>query len=46
MEAFTFTEPAYPMPDGHLPDQLRRRFQVSTVDEMWYQILTEGNVRI
>src|SRR5688500_1551375 len=28
------------------PEQLRPRQTVSTIDEMWYQILTEGNVRI
>ncbi len=46
MAVFTFAEPAYHISDGHLPDHLRRRFQVSTVDDMWYPILTEGNVRI
>ena len=28
-----------------LPEKLRRRFQVDTVDEMWFKLLTEGNVR-
>ena len=34
------------MPNRPLPEMLRRRLKVNTVDEMWYQILTEGNVRI
>ena len=29
-----------------LPEKLRRRFQVDTVDEMWHKYLTEGNVRL
>jgi adenylate cyclase len=33
------------MSDPPLPEALRRRFGVSTVNEMWQQILTEGNVR-
>jgi len=33
------------MSDKPLPEKLRRRFQVNTVDEMWYKLLTEGNVR-
>ena len=32
------------MPNQLLPDHLRRRFQVNTVDEMWSKHLTEGNV--
>lgn len=32
------------MPNQPLPEMLRRRLKVNTVDEMWYQILTEGNV--
>jgi adenylate cyclase len=28
-----------------LPEKLRRRFQVNTVDEMWHKYLTEGNIR-
>jgi hypothetical protein len=31
------------MPNQPLPEPLRRRFKVSTVDEMWYKLLTEGN---
>jgi len=34
------------MSDKPLPEKLRRRFQVNTVDEMWYKRLTEGNVRL
>ena len=30
------------MPSQPLPEKLRRRFKVSTVDEMWKKILTEG----
>jgi adenylate cyclase len=33
------------MPHQSLPERLRRRFQVDTVDEMWRKMLTEGNVR-
>lgn len=33
------------MPDQPLPEKLRRRFQVNTVDEMWHKYLTEGNIR-
>src|SRR5688500_4739525 len=33
------------MSNRTLPENLRRRFQVNTVDEMWYKLLTEGNVR-
>ncbi len=29
-----------------LPENLRRRLMVNTVDEMWYKNLTEGNVRM
>ncbi len=29
-----------------LPEMLRRRFKVSTVDDMWQKNLTEGNVRM
>jgi adenylate cyclase len=34
------------MPDPSIPEPLRRRFKVGTVDEMWYQMLTKGNVKI
>jgi len=34
------------MPDQPLPEKLRRRFKVSTVDEMWQKNLTEGNIRM
>jgi adenylate cyclase len=34
------------MPDRPLPDSLKRRFKVDTVDEMWKKNLTEGNVRM
>ena len=34
------------MPNQPLPEKLRRRFKVSTVDEMWQKNLTEGNVRM
>lgn len=34
------------MPDKPLPEDLRHRFKVNTVDEMWYKNLTEGNVRM
>ena len=33
------------MSDKPLPEKLRRRYKVNTVDEMWYKHLTEGNVR-
>jgi adenylate cyclase len=33
------------MSDKPLPEKLRRRYQVDTVDEMWRKHLTEGNVR-
>jgi len=33
------------MSDKPLPEKLRRRFQVDTVDEMWHKYLTEGNIR-
>jgi adenylate cyclase len=33
------------MSDQPLPEALARRFQVRTINEMWQQILTEGNVR-
>lgn len=33
------------MPSQHLPEKLRRRYKVNTVDEMWYKHLTEGNIR-
>jgi adenylate cyclase len=35
-----------PMSDKPLPEKLRRRYKVNTVDEMWYKRLTEGNVRM
>ena len=31
------------MPNQPLPEKLRRRFKVSTVDEMWQKYFTEGN---
>ena len=34
------------MPDKQLPDSLKRRFKVDTVDEMWKKNLTEGNLRM
>ena len=34
------------MPNQPLPEKLRRRFKVSTVDEMWQKNLTEGNIRM
>jgi adenylate cyclase len=33
------------MSDKPLPEKLRRRYNVNTVDEMWHKHLTEGNVR-
>lgn len=33
------------MADKPLPEKLRRRYSVNTVDEMWHKHLTEGNVR-
>jgi len=33
------------MSDKPLPEKLRRRYQVDTVDEMWRKHLIEGNVR-
>ena len=34
------------MPDQPLPEKLQREYNVTTVDEMWFKHLTEGNVRI
>jgi adenylate cyclase len=34
------------MPNQTLPENLRRFYNVNTVDEMWSKILTEGNVKI
>jgi adenylate cyclase len=34
------------MPDQTLPENLRRYYNVNTVDEMWFRLLTEGNARI
>lgn len=34
------------MPDRLLPERVQRELNVSTVDEMWFKLLTEGNVRI
>ena len=33
------------MPNQDLPENLRRRFKVDTVEEMWEKNLTEGNIR-
>jgi len=33
------------MPNQPLPKNLQRSLKVNTVDEMWYKLLTEGNVR-
>lgn len=33
------------MPSQHLPEKLRRRYKVNTIDEMWHKHLTEGNIR-
>ena len=33
------------MSEKPLPEKLRRRYKVNTVDEMWYKHLTEGNIR-
>ena len=33
------------MPNHDLPEYLRRRFKVDTVEEMWEKNLTEGNIR-
>jgi adenylate cyclase len=33
------------MSDKPLPEKLRRRYKVNTVEEMWHKHLTEGNVR-
>jgi adenylate cyclase len=33
------------MSNQPLPENLRKRFKVNTVDEMWYKNLTEGNIR-
>lgn len=32
------------MPNQNLPERLQRLYRVNTVDEMWRQILTEGNL--
>jgi adenylate cyclase len=34
------------MPDQTLPENLKRFYNVNTVDEMWFKLLTEGNIRI
>ncbi len=34
------------MPDRTLPEKLKRRFKVETVEEMWQKNLTEGNIRM
>jgi adenylate cyclase len=34
------------MASQRLPDPLRKRFQVDTVDEMWQKNLTQGNIRM
>ncbi len=34
------------MPDQPLPENLQRQYKVTTVDEMWFKLLTEGNERI
>ena len=34
------------MPEQPLPEHLRKRFQVETVDEMWQKNLTQGNIRM
>ena len=34
------------MSDKPLPEKLRRRYQVDTVEEMWHKALTEGNARL
>lgn len=33
-----------PMPDQKLPENLKRFYNVDTVDEMWFKLLTEGNM--
>ena len=34
------------MSDKPLPEKLRRRYNVNTVEEMWHKSLTEGNARL
>jgi adenylate cyclase len=34
------------MPDQNLPENLKRFYDVDTVDEMWAKMLTQGNVRL
>ena len=34
------------MPNQTLPEKLQRDYNVATVDEMWFKLLTEGNERI
>jgi hypothetical protein len=34
------------MADRSLPKKLQKRYKVSTVEEMWRKVLTEGNVYI
>jgi adenylate cyclase len=34
------------MPGQPLPEKFRRMYNVDTVDEMWFKLLTEGNFRI
>lgn len=34
------------MPGQSLPEKLQREYNVKTVDEMWFKLLTEGNVSI
>ena len=33
------------MPDKPLPEKFQRLYDVKTIDEMWFKLLTEGNVR-
>lgn len=34
------------MPEQTLPENLKRFYNVNTVDEMWFKLLTEGNAKI
>ena len=34
------------MPDQPLPERIQRELNVTTVDEMWFKLLTEGNVQL
>jgi adenylate cyclase len=36
----------FSMPEHSLPEHLKRLYKVDSVEEMWFKLLTEGNIRI